>query len=149
MRLKTVKTDQASHFLDQIHLTDEIATAGGGHQHRPTIVVVTELTPQGGETALDHGILQIDRTVVGGQGSEQLVQGGAAEQQRLWLRCRGRANVTWACRSTEMLKDESNRPLGRQQGDFSGKPFFVAAAGFGTHTTATTAVAHRRGTEQC
>ena len=81
--------------------------------------------------------------------SEQLMQGSAPKQQRLWFRCRGRANMTRACRSSEMIKDEIDRPLGREQGDFPGKPFFVTAAGFCTHTTATTAVAHGSGTEQC
>ena len=79
---EAIKTDEACHFLDEVDLPGQIETPRRGSDDIPALITGLELTTEGRQALINHGIGKIGTARIALQGAEQLMQGIPAQQHR-------------------------------------------------------------------
>ena len=140
-----VVAHQARHLLDQVDLAAQVDRPGGGHLHLPALLIGRglQLAAQGLQGAGDALVAQVLRLAVHQHRAQQVVQGIAAQQQRLSGLAGALMQPAAFHRGTAELDQQGAGPIGSGQGGLPRQALFKTAAGLGAQAHAAGRLPHQ------
>ena len=142
---KGVVTHQPGHFLNQIHLPQEVHRARRRHHNQPAIVVGLEAATQGLQGLFDPAIVEVGQLAVNDHGAQQIVQGVPAQNQGLHCGLGTAMEPTGYGLGAAELLQQGHGLVGGGEGGFRGQTLFKSAACLRAETQASGGLAHRLG----